>query len=105
MGGTGGAGTTNADFQGGAYTAVAGSVISDYRPLPGAAGSFNGSTAYQLLKPLFSFGGIGGSSSNTGVGGNGGHGAYGAGGGGGGGGTTGGRGGDGGNGIVIIISW
>ena len=39
LGGTGGAGTTNADFQGGAYTAVAGSVISDYRPLPGAAGS------------------------------------------------------------------
>lgn len=105
QGGSGGGGTTSADFAGGAFTAVAGAFISDFRPSTPAAGSNSGSGGPQLWRPFFSFGGGGGSSSNTGVGGHGGKGAYGAGGGGGGGGTTGGTGGDGGQGIVIIISW
>jgi hypothetical protein len=105
MGGSGGAGTTSADFAGGLFTAVAGAWLSEQRPATPAAGSFNGSGGIQLWKPFFSFGGGGGSSSNAGAGGNGGNGAYGSGGGGGGAGTTGGRGGNGGSGLVIIISW
>lgn len=105
QGGSGGAGTTSADFAGGECTAIANSWLSQQRPATPAAGSFNGSGGPQIWKPFFSFGGLGGSSSNTGLGGNGGNGAHGAGGGGGGGGTTGGRGGDGGGGIVIIICW
>lgn len=105
QGGSGGAGTTSADFAGGLCTAIAGSWLSEQRPATPAAGTFNGSGGPQIWKPFFSFGGLGGSSSNTGLGGNGGYGAYGAGGGGGGGGTTGGRGGDGGGGIVIITCW
>lgn len=104
-GGTGGAGTTSADFAGGLWTAVANSIISDWRPATPAAGSNNGSGGTTLWKPTFFFGGSGGSSSNAGIGGWGGNGSYGSGGGGGGGGTTGGRGGDGGSGIVIIYSW
>ena len=105
MAGSGGAGTTSADFAGGLYTPVAGAFLSEARPATPAAGSNNGSAGPQLWKPFFSFGGGGGSSSNAGVGGNGGNGACGCGGGGGGGGTTGGRGGNGGAGIVMIISW
>lgn len=105
QGGSGGAGTTSADFAGGACTAITNSYLSQQRPATPAAGSFDGSGGVQLWKPFFSFGGLGGSSSNTGIGGNGGNGAYGAGGGGGGGGTTGGKGGDGGSGIVIICCW
>lgn len=105
QGGSGGAGTTSADFAGGACTSIGSSWLSQQRPATPAAGSFNGSGGPQIWKPFFSFGGLGGSSSNTGIGGVGGHGARGAGGGGGGGGTTGGRGGDGGSGIVIIVSW
>ena len=104
-GGTGGAGTTSADFAGGLWTAIASSWLSEQRPATPAAGSFDGSGGFNLWKPFFSFGGTGGSSSNTGVGGNGGNGGYGSGGGGGGGGTTGGRGGDGGSGIIIMTAW
>lgn len=103
--GSGGAGTTSADFAGGAFTAIASTLLSEARPATPAAGSNDGSGGTTLWKPLFFFGGVGGSSSNTGVGGNGGNGSYGSGGGGGGGGTTGGIGGDGGSGIVIITSW
>lgn len=104
-GGSGGAGTTSADFAGGAFTAISQTLLSEMRPATPAAGSVDGGSGPTVWKPMFFFGGVGGSSSNTGIGGNGGNGSYGAGGGGGGGGTTGGRGGDGGNGIVIIISW
>lgn len=104
-GATGGAGTTSADFAGGAFTASADSLFSEMRPTTPAAGSFDGSTGRTIWQPFFSFGGGGGSSSNTGVGGNGGNGGLGCGGGGGGAGTTGGRGGDGGSGFVYIICW
>lgn len=104
-GATGGAGTTSADFAGGAFTATADSFFSERRPATPAAGSNNGSAGYTIWKPFYSYGGGGGSSSNTGVGGAGGNGGFGAGGGGGGGGTTGGRGGDGGSGLVIITCW
>lgn len=105
QGGSGGGGTTSADFAGGDCTAITTAWLSEQRPATPAAGSINGSGGPQMWKPFFSFGGLGGSSSNAGVGGNGGNGAFGSGGGGGGGGTTGGRGGDGGNGIIIIVSW
>jgi hypothetical protein len=104
-GGTGGAGTTSADFAGGLWTAITSSWLSEQRPATPAAGTNNGSGGFMLWKPLFSFAGTGGSSSNTAAGGAGGNGAYGSGGGGGGGGTTGGRGGDGGSGLVIITCW
>jgi hypothetical protein len=104
-GATSGAGTTSADFAGGAFTAQADSFFSERRPATPAAGSFDGSSGLTLWKPFYSFGGGGGSSSNTGAGGAGGNGGYGSGGGGGGGGTTGGRGGDGGSGLVMIFSW
>ena len=104
-GGTGGGGTTSADFSGGLWTAIAGSYLSEQRPATPAAGSVNGSGGFTLWEPFFSFGGTGGSSSNTGPGGAGGSSGFGSGGGGGGGGTTGGRGGDGGPGIVIIVAW
>jgi len=103
--GSSGAGTTSANFAGGAFTAIADSWLSEQRPATPASGSNNGSGGPQIWQPFFSFGGGGGSSNNTGVGGAGGNGAHGAGGGGGGGGTTGGRGGNGGSGIVIIIAW
>lgn len=105
MGGSGGAGTTSADFAGGLFTAIAGSWLSEQRPATPAAGSNNGSGGITLWGPFFSFGGGGGSSSNTGAGGAGGNGGLGSGGGGGGGGTTGGRGGDGGTGVVIVTCW
>jgi len=102
-GGTGGAGSTSADFAGGLWTSISNSLISESRPATPAAGTFDGSGGFALWKPMFFFGGTGGSSSNTTAGGNGGNGSYGSGGGGGGAGvTTGGRGGDGGSGIVII---
>jgi hypothetical protein len=104
-GATGGAGTTSADFAGGAFTAQADSLLSEMRPATPAAGSNPGSSGLTCWAPFYSFGGGGGSASNAGVGGAGGNGGYGTGGGGGGGGTTGGRGGDGGSGLVIIIGW
>lgn len=105
MGGSGGAGTTSADFAGGLITAITDSYLSQIRPANAAAGSFDGSGGFMHRAPLFSFCGLGGGASNAGVGGKGGMGGYGSGGGGGGGGTTGGRGGDGGTGIVIIVCW
>lgn len=104
-GGTGGAGTTSADFAGGLWTAISNSWLSEQRPATPSAGSNAGSGGFAIWKPLFFFGGTGGSASNAGVGGAGGNGSYGSGGGGGGAGTTGGRGGDGGSGIVIITCW
>jgi hypothetical protein len=104
-GGSGGAGTTSADFAGGAWTAISNTLLSEYRPATPAAGSNAGSDGIAIWKPLFFFGGTGGSSSNTLAGGAGGNGSYGCGGGGGGAGTTGGRGGNGGSGIVIITCW
>lgn len=106
--GGGGAGTTSADFAGGAlaiWDSYPTSLIQQIRPRTPVAGSNNGNNGFTLWKPFMTFGGTGGSSSNTGVGGNGGNGGYGAGGGGGGGGTTGGRGGDGGDGLVITVVW
>lgn len=106
MGGTGGGGTTSADFAGGGITAITGSYLSDIKPPAAAGGSNKGTDGFTFWKPFFNFPGMGGGSSNAGVGGNGGVGnAYGAGGGGGGAGTTGGTGGKGGPGIVIIICW
>lgn len=104
-GATSGAGTTAADFAGGAFTAQADSYFSERRPATPAAGTNNGSGGYTIFRPFYSYGGGGGSSSNAAAGGAGGNGGYGAGGGGGGGGTTGGRGGDGGSGLVIITCW
>lgn len=108
MGGTGGAGTTSADFAGGGVSASANTLLSDFKPTAPAAGSNNGSAGYLIRPPSgpwFSFCGLGGSSSNTGIGGAGGNGGPGSGGGGGGAGTTGGRGGDGGSGMVLIQCW
>lgn len=104
-GASGGAGTTSADFAGGAFTANADSLFSEMRPATAAAGSNHGSGGFTLWTPFISFGGGGGGSSNAGVGGNGGNGGLGCGGGGGGGGTTGGTGGAGGSGFVLIICW
>jgi len=103
MGGTGGAGTTSADFGGGAITAVAGSLISESRP--GSSGLNNGSGGFSLPNLMYHFPGLGGGAQNSGVGRDGGNGGYGCGGGGGGGGTTGGRGGNGGSGLVVMIAW
>jgi hypothetical protein len=105
MGGCGGAGTTSADFIGGAITAISSAFFSEMKPQTPAAGSNSAGGSYTLLAPLFGYAGIGGSSSNAGVGGDGGDGGVGCGGGGGGGGTTGGRGGRGGDGLVVIICW
>jgi hypothetical protein len=105
MGGTGGGGSTNADFAGGAITAVSNSLISESRPQAATAGSTSGSGGFKLKDLMFNFPGLGGAASNTAVGGNGGNGGFGCGGGGGGGGSTGGRGGDGGSGLVVMIAW
>lgn len=105
MGGTGGGGTTSADFAGGAITAVSNSYISESRPEAATAGSIGGSGGFKLKDLMFNYPGLGGGSSNTGVGGDGGNGGFGCGGGGGGGGTTGGRGGNGGSGLVVMIAW
>ena len=100
-GGAGGAGTTSADFAGGA---VIGLGLCPTIP-GGLAGSNPGAPGFaSWLPPTFS-GGSGGGSSDAGLGGNGGRGGLGSGGGGGGGGTTGGVGGDGGDGFVLIASW
>lgn len=109
MGGTGGAGTTAADFAGGLITAIAGSFISDMRPQNATAGSITGSSGIYLPKPFWSYCGMGGGASNAGEGGNGGNGGPGSGGGGGGGGIAGGGlnggGGDGGPGMVVMTCW
>lgn len=107
LGGTGGGGTTSADFAGGLITAIANSYISEIRPENAAAGSNNGSGGFWSRKPSYAFCGMGGGASDTLVGGAGGSASqsYGAGGGGGGAGTTGGAGGAGGDGLVIIICW
>lgn len=103
---SGGAGTTGADFAGGAFTAAANSWLSEQRPATPAAGSVNGCSGTNIFNPAyFFFGGTGGSSSNAGVGGNGGNGGFGCGGAGGGAGTTGGTGGRGGSGIIILTVW
>lgn len=105
QGGSGGAGTTAADFAGGSFT-DSGDYLSEQRPATPAAGSAGfGSGGPMIWKPFFSFGGGGGSSSNAGAGASAGNGSYGSGGGGGGAGQSIGRGGDGGSGIVIITSW
>lgn len=105
MGGTGGGGTTNADFAGGAVNPQTPGLIDNSKPAFAPAGSNNGSGGFLIWAPFFSFPGLGGGASNAGVGGNGGPGGPGSGGGGGGGGTTGGRGGDGGGGLIVMISW
>ncbi len=106
MGGTSGAGTTSADFAGGAFTAAANTFLSEQRPATPTAGTTGaGSAGPTIWQPLFFFGGGGGSSSNAAAGAAGGPGSYGSGGGGGGAGTTGGRGGEGGSGLVIITCW
>jgi len=104
-GGGGGAGTSAADFSGSAWTAVAGTQLSEQRPDTPAAGTVDGFGGHMDWKLLYSWAGGGGSSSNAGAGGNGGNAGYGSGGGGGGAGTTGGKGGDGGCGLVIITCW
>ncbi len=105
QGGTGGGGTQNGDFAGGACTAITQSFLSSQRSAFAAAGSNNGSGGIHVERPFFCFGGMGGGSSDAGVGGEGGNGIFGSGGGGGGGGTTGGRGGNGGGGIAIFTCW
>lgn len=105
-GGSGGAGTTSADFAGGQHSPDNSAYFNTQRPATPPAGTTgHGSGGVQLWKPFYSFGGLGGSSSNAAAGANGGNGAIGAGGGGGGAGTTGGRGGDGGPGMVVIAAW
>ena len=105
QGGSGGAGTTSADFAGGGVTQILNTLLNECKPTVAPAGSNNGSGGLTHWKPFFSFAGMGGASSNAGVGGLGGNGGYGSGGGGGGGGTTGGKGGDGGGGLVVIVCW
>lgn len=106
QGGSGGAGTTSADFAGGLFTAIAGSWLSQQRSGTPAAGTTgHGSGGRNEISPFFSWGGGGGSSSNTAAGAGGGNGHWGSGAGGGGGGTTGGRGGNGGGGVVILCAW
>jgi len=107
QGGSGGAGTTAADFNGGLVTAIAGSYLSNARPIGAAAGQYAGCGGPAF--PFFSFAGLGAASDNT-TGGapcTGGNGAPGSGGGGGGGNPTGssGKGGDGGAGQIVMISW
>ena len=60
-GGSGGAGTTSADFAGGLWTAITSSYLSEQRPATPAAGSNNGSGGFTLWEPFFIFGGTGGS--------------------------------------------
>ena len=105
MGGSGGGGTTSANFDGGNILGTTESLASDWRPREALAGSNNGSGGVWIQKLYHSYPGLGGASSNAGVGGQGGKGGPGSGGGGGGGGTVGGTGGNGGNGLVIIVSW
>jgi hypothetical protein len=108
FGGTGGGGTTSANFAGGTFNGNAW--------LPTNAGGIadggKGGDGFEVKPnglcvpmPIVSVPGTGGGSSNTSVGGAGGFGGIGSGGGGGGGGTTGGRGGNGGHGLVMIVSW
>ena len=108
MGGTGGGGSTaSVQAAGGAITATANALVSEYRP-SGAAAGVNGSGGLQLWKPLWGFGGLGGGSRTAGTAGTGGNGAYGCGGGGGGSNAdaaTPSLGGAGGPGIVIIQCW
>lgn len=112
-GGSGGGGTTSANFDGGNYItsgSYPGAVLA-----AGTAASPNGLNGIhhghrfnphelhrQTTMGLISSGGTGGAALNSAVGGNGGGGGYGSGGGGGGGGTTGGSGGNGGDGLIII---
>ena len=111
--GASGAGTTSADFVGGAVTATAAADFgivnfpntAGWLAAGGLGGGGNGNPGVCLWKPFFMTGGSGGGSSNTGKGGDGGKGGIGCGGGGGGAGVSAGRGGDGGNGLVMIISW
>lgn len=97
-GGASGAGTTSADFAGGAIT---GSGLVPTIP-GGLAGSNAGNPGFQLWLPPTFTGGSGGGSSNTGNGGAGGIPGPGCGGGGGGGGVAGGAGAAGGPGFVAI---
>lgn len=101
LGGSGGGGTTSADFAGGAQTGA-----GIFQTIAGGTSSApNGGNGVTLWNPLIATGGAGGAGINSGVGGNGGVGGIGCGGGGGGGGTTGGTGGAGGDGCVIIQAW
>lgn len=108
---TGGCGGGGPDHRGGAFTAVANTLISERLPAspasPGTTGQ-GGSGSPPFYAPLYSLGGQGGSGSPLTDGGDGGNGINGSGGGGSGSGGAvllGGRGGDGGNGLVIIASW
>lgn len=110
-GGLGGGSVTTSDttLRGGLYTAVAGAITSDDRPIHAqAAGESGSGTPYPFSTHMgFNFwGGLGGAGNGAGTGGTGGNGAFGCGGGGGGAGvTTGGPGGRGGDGWCLIISW
>jgi hypothetical protein len=105
LGGTGGGGSTSADFAGGNITAVSNTPF--LQSSGGAAGSNPGNPGFRFGQFPLLYGGTGGGASNSTTGGAGGYGCVpGAGGGGGGAGvTTGGRGGDGGPGLVIMIAW
>lgn len=106
MGGTSGAGSNTADFDGGSINAISNSFLSQYAPSQALAGGNDGGAGIFLWKPMWGFSGMGGSSSNSVPGGNGGNAAYGSGGGGGAAGvTTGGNGGRGGAGLCIITCW
>lgn len=99
--GSGGVTSGNAEFAGGAITALTGVHNGLVGGLPGGG---RGQDGTQIERFMF-LGGTGGGSSGTGTGGAGGNGAIGSGGGGGGPGVTGGRGGDGGPGAVWIWEW
>ena len=105
QGGSGGAGTTSANFAGGGNDPSVTGLLSEKMSQAATAGSNNGAGGSVIWQPFFLTGGLGGASNNTGAGGKGGPGGPGCGGGGGGGGTTEGVGGDGGPSYAVLIAF
>lgn len=105
--GGGGGGNAAGTGAGGGLTAIAGSFLSDSRPIPLATpGTAQTSAGTQLQKPFYMYGGCGAPGSIASAPEQGGRAWHGAGGGGGGPGTVSTvAGGDGGDGLVIIASW
>lgn len=105
-GGAGGAGTTSANFSGGAMNAFGNGMFSQPSLSGSSGGGITAQSGYNMFAGyLINSGGTGGGSSDASVGSNGGDGGLGSGGGGGGAGTTGGTGGTGGDGLAIIATW
>lgn len=114
--GSGGAGCTTTNFNGGDQRASAlldmgaqGYYLTGASGIsPGGTGTgaaIDGGGGIRSITPFFNCGGTGGGSNNSAQAGNGGTGGYGCGGGGGGAGATAGAGGSGGDGLVIIYAW